>query len=115
MRTQIGTKRLPLTFAVIVMVLFTPRARGLDYSQCAQTVSNNPNISQLRDKYGKPTNNLKDAWGISYPTCQRLCSTDDNAAHSNYNWNYLAQGVGSWLLVSRWTMIMISRRSLILI
>ena len=100
MRTQIGTIRLHFTFAAIVLFMFTPWAHGLNYSQCALTVTNNPDIAQLRDQYGKPTNNLQDAWGISYPTCQRLCSTDDSASHSNYDWNYLAQGVGSWLLVS---------------
>ena len=112
MGMQIGIKRLPLTFAAIILFMFTPPARGLKNSNCALTVTNmyldNPNALELRDQNGNPTNELSNAWGISYHTCRALCSTDDNASHSNYNWNYLAQGVGSWLLVSRWTVTTIS-------
>ena len=118
MRTQIGIKHLPFIFPAIIVLMFSPRAHGLDYSLCAQNINNtyrdNPNASGLRDRSGKPTNNLSNAWGISYYTCQDLCWTDDNASHSSYDWNYLAQGVSSWLLVSRWTMMIISRRGLIL-
>lgn len=113
MMTQIGVKFLS-TFAAISLIMFTARAGGLNYSACAQTITDvflqNPNVSMLRDQYGVETNDLSNAWGVSYHMCLELCSTDDNAPHSFYDWNYLVQGVASWVLVSRWTMMTVSMR-----
>ena len=109
MVTRIGSKNLPLILSAVIVGMLTPRASGLNYSVCAQTITNafleNPNASILRDPYGVETHNLSNAWGTSYEMCRALCSTDDNASHSNYDWNFLGQGVGAWVLVSRWTMI----------
>ena len=113
MMTRSGIRNLPVILLAIIVGMLTPRASGLNYSVCAQTITNvflkNPNASILRDQYGVETNNLSNAWGTSYTVCRALCSGEDNASHSNYDWNFLAQGVGAWVLVSRWTMIVISR------
>ena len=109
MMTRIGNRNLPLILSAVILGMLTPRATGLNYSVCAQTITNafleNPNASILRDQYGVETDNLSNAWGTSYEMCRAHCSTEDNASHSNYDWNFLGQGVGAWVLVSRWTMI----------
>ena len=117
MITRIGNQNFLLILSAVIVVMLTPRASGLNYSVCAQTITNafleDPNAPILRDPHGVETHNLSDAWGTSYYTCRALCSADDNAAHSKYDWNFLGQGVSAWVLVSRWTMI-ISRCPLIL-
>ena len=113
MMTRSRIRNLPVILLAVIVGVLTPRASGLNYSDCAKTITNvfleNPNASILRDRYGVETNNLSDAWGTSYTVCRVLCSREDNASHSNYDWNFLAQGVGAWVLVSRWTMMIISR------
>ena len=115
--TRIGNQKFLLMLSVVSLVMLTARASSLNYSVCAQTITNafleNPNASILRDPHGVETHNLSDAWGTSYSMCRALCSTENNAAHSHYDWNFLGQGVSAWVLVSRWTVI-ISRCSLIL-
>ena len=111
--TRSGIRNLPVILLAVIVGMLTPRASGLNYSVCAQTITNvfleNPDASILRDQYGFETNNLSNAWGTSYTACRALCSGEDNASHSDYDWNFLAQGVGAWVLVSGRTMIVISR------
>lgn len=75
-------------------------ALSTDYSECAvnanRTYWKAPNATFLYDQYGKPTDNVSRAWGISYQSCQALCKTPIN--FDKYNWNLLSQSLTSWFL-----------------
>ena len=75
-------------------------AQNIDYSQCAidanQTYLAAPNATFLYDQNGKPTNNISQAWGISYKSCVAMCSSTINT--QGYEWSLWFQGLTSWVL-----------------
>ena len=94
-----------INYALAVSLLFIPNfsavtAQGIDYSQCAieanETYWRAPNDTFLYNQYGKPTDNMSQAWGISYESCKATCGSPVNSR--SYNWNLLSQCLTSWLL-----------------
>ena len=89
-----------LTLFGIVSNVLPVYASGVDYSRCAidanQTYWDSPNDTFLYDRYGKPTSNVSQAWGISYESCTVLCGAPVNT--QSYDWNSISQGFTSWLL-----------------
>ncbi len=94
-----GSYALTVLF-VIIPNLSVVDAQGIDYSQCASDVNQifwkATNITFLRDRYGSPTNNISQAWGISYEACKAICRGPVNT--KGYSWNALSEALTSWLL-----------------
>lgn len=84
----------------LIRIPLMANAQGLDYSKCAidanQSYWKASNDSFLIDQYGKPTDDMSQAWGISFQSCKDICGTPVNTG--GYNWNALSQGLTSWLL-----------------
>ena len=83
-----------------ILSFLKSKALDMDYSKCAinanQTYWKAPNATFLRDQYGKPTDNVSRAWGISYQSCHAICGTPVN--FRSCDWSLLSQGLTSWLL-----------------
>ena len=86
--------------AVILSLLTTTAAYGLDYSGCGSEIINtyahNPSEIVLLNQNGKPTSNRSVAWGIEYTQCKKTCRAQVN--RQSYTWDFLSQGLCGWFL-----------------
>ena len=84
----------------VLLSLLTVKVSALVLSQCAidvnQTHRKAPNDLLLRDRFGKPSNNISQAWGIGYKNCTALCKAPVNV--DSYGWISLCQDLTSWFL-----------------
>ena len=89
-----------LTLIWIITSVFVAQTDGFNYAQCAKDANTTywkaPNDTFLRDQYGRSTNNYSEAWGIGYQSCLTICS--DTYSTQYYDWNFLSQGLSSWVL-----------------
>lgn len=91
-------------YVLLILLAHLPTAytvsRSFNGSSCAdaarQAYLKSPNSTFLLDQDGRPTDNLADAWGISYGSCKVLCGSKDNT--EAWSWDFLSQDISSWLI-----------------
>ncbi|RDW75667.1 hypothetical protein BP5796_06488 [Coleophoma crateriformis] len=73
---------------------------SFNFTQCAIDAQNafldNPGITWLRDRQGNPTNNITEAWGVSFEACNSMCGP--LGGYEAFQWTTFSAGVSSWLL-----------------
>ncbi|RDW82346.1 hypothetical protein BP6252_03458 [Coleophoma cylindrospora] len=73
---------------------------SFNFTQCAIDAQNaflsNPGTTWLRDSQGNPTNNITEAWGVSFEACNNMCGP--LGGHEAFQWTTFSAGVASWLL-----------------
>jgi hypothetical protein len=86
-----------LSIAFAIDLNLSTAVQAFDREPCstfASTLYEAGNVTLLRDQNGRRTDNLSDAWGISYEACKDFCPADSSLV----DWSAFTNHLVSWFL-----------------